>query len=67
MDDEIQALCQQSTWTLVPRPANTNVVGLKWIFRTKFFLMALLIASKPALLLKVILRFLDLTITLHSA
>ncbi|CAM8877731.1 unnamed protein product [Rhodiola kirilowii] len=36
MDDEIQALRQQSTWTLVPRPANSNVVGSKWIFRTKF-------------------------------
>jgi transposase InsO family protein len=36
MDEEIQALQTNRTWTLVPRPANTNIVGSKWVFRTKY-------------------------------
>ncbi len=36
MDDEIQALQSNRTWILVPRPANTNIVGSKWVFRTKY-------------------------------
>jgi hypothetical protein len=35
MDEEIQALQTNRTWILVPRPANTNIVGSKWVFRTK--------------------------------
>ena len=29
MDDEIRALQQNNTWTLIPRPTNTNIVGSK--------------------------------------
>uniref|UniRef100_A0A2N9I5H9 Integrase catalytic domain-containing protein n=1 Tax=Fagus sylvatica TaxID=28930 RepID=A0A2N9I5H9_FAGSY len=36
MDEEIQALQTNRTWILVPRPANTNIVGSKWVFRTKY-------------------------------
>ncbi|XP_022882253.1 uncharacterized protein LOC111399219 [Olea europaea var. sylvestris] len=35
-DEETQALQNNRTWILVPRPANTNIVGSKWVFRTKF-------------------------------
>ncbi|BBH06313.1 hypothetical protein Prudu_017933 [Prunus dulcis] len=35
MTEEIQALDQQGTWTLVPSPPNTNIVGCKWIFKIK--------------------------------
>lgn len=35
MNDEMQALRQNKTWTLVPRPAASNIVGSKWGFCTK--------------------------------
>jgi len=35
MDDEIQALKKNDTWTLVPRSNNHNVVGCCWIFKVK--------------------------------
>ena len=35
MDAEIQALKKNDTWDLVPRLANYNVVGCRWIFKTK--------------------------------
>ena len=36
MDKEVQALQTNRTWILVPRPANTNIVGSKWVFQTKY-------------------------------
>ncbi|KAI3514490.1 hypothetical protein L1887_12931 [Cichorium endivia] len=36
MRDEMEALVQNRTWTLVPRPASSNIVGSKWVYRTKF-------------------------------
>lgn len=36
MDEEMDALRANSTWTLVPRPAGKNIIGSKWVFRTKF-------------------------------
>jgi len=38
MEDEIHALKLNETWELVPRPPATNVVGSKWVFRTKYHL-----------------------------
>jgi histone deacetylase 1/2 len=35
MSDEFAALQQTGTWTLVPRPPGVNIVGSKWIFKTK--------------------------------
>ncbi|CAL2280003.1 unnamed protein product [Prunus armeniaca] len=35
MEEEISALTMQGTWCLVPRPANTNIVGSKWIYKIK--------------------------------
>jgi hypothetical protein len=35
MKDEIHALYTQGTWSLVPLPANRNLVGCKWIFKIK--------------------------------
>jgi hypothetical protein len=36
MMDEYQALVDNNTWQLVPRPPGANVVTRKWIFRHKF-------------------------------
>lgn len=36
MHYEIDALRRNDTYELVPRPKNSNVVGSKWVFRTKF-------------------------------
>ncbi|KAK1618045.1 hypothetical protein QYE76_023562 [Lolium multiflorum] len=36
MEAEFDALISNRTWTLVPRPPGTNIVGSKWIFKTKF-------------------------------
>ena len=35
MQEEIKALIQNRTWDLVPRPPTTNIVGSKWVFKTK--------------------------------
>ncbi|KAJ9561510.1 hypothetical protein OSB04_006670 [Centaurea solstitialis] len=36
MQQELDALRRNNTFTLVPRPVNHNVVGCKWIFWTKY-------------------------------
>lgn len=35
MIDELAALHHNKTWVLVPRPRGVNIVGSKWIFKTK--------------------------------
>ena len=36
MRDEFEALQQNNTWTLVPKPPGVNIVSGKWVFRHKF-------------------------------
>ncbi|GJZ85708.1 putative leucine-rich repeat protein [Tanacetum coccineum] len=36
MNNEMSALWSNNTWDLVPRPATSNVVGLKWVYRIKY-------------------------------
>ena len=35
MKEEIEQIEKNKTWTLVPRPADKNVIGTKWVFRNK--------------------------------
>ncbi|KAB2624186.1 hypothetical protein D8674_015846 [Pyrus ussuriensis x Pyrus communis] len=35
MEEELQALKTQNTWSLVPLPQNKNLVGCKWVFKIK--------------------------------
>jgi histone deacetylase 1/2 len=35
MNDEYNALIENKTWELVPRPSNANVIRSMWIFRHK--------------------------------
>ena len=35
MQEEIKDLIQNRTWDLVPRPPTANIVGSKWVFKTK--------------------------------
>ncbi|CAM8941546.1 unnamed protein product [Rhodiola kirilowii] len=36
MENEFNALRKTHTWTLVPKPPTANVIGSKWIFKTKY-------------------------------
>ena len=35
MNEEIEQIEKNQTWTLVPRPKHKNVIGTKWVFRNK--------------------------------
>ena len=35
MNDEIDQIEKNKTWSLVPRTENKNVIGTRWVFRNK--------------------------------
>ncbi|KAL6347067.1 hypothetical protein AAG906_012318 [Vitis piasezkii] len=52
IDDEIQALKKKYTWNLVRRPINHNVVGCRWIFKTKLHVNGSIESHKARLMAK---------------
>ena len=36
MEAELEAIERNGTWTLVPRPSHKKVIGVKWVFKTKY-------------------------------
>ena len=35
MNEELDKIEKNNTWVLVPRPADKNVIGTKWVFKKK--------------------------------
>ena len=35
MNEELEQIEKSNTWELVPRPHDKNIIGTKWIFKTK--------------------------------
>lgn len=35
MDEELEQTEKNDTWELVPRPQDKNIIGTKWIFKSK--------------------------------
>ena len=35
MNEEIEQIDKNKTWTLVPSPKDKNVIGTKWVFKNK--------------------------------
>ena len=35
MNVEIEQIENNKTWSLVPRPKDKNIIGIKWVFRNK--------------------------------
>lgn len=35
MEEELDEMEKNGTWSLVPRPEHKNVIGTKWVFRNK--------------------------------
>ncbi|KAK1605995.1 hypothetical protein QYE76_029668 [Lolium multiflorum] len=46
MSDEYQAVVNNNTWSLVPRPPRANVITGKWIFHQKFHSDGTLVCNK---------------------
>lgn len=36
MQEEFDMIFKNDRWELTPRPLNKNVIGVKWVHRTKF-------------------------------
>jgi hypothetical protein len=56
MHDELHQFTRNDVWTLVPHPAEQNIIGTKWIFKNKRDSMALWFGIKPVLLPRDTLR-----------
>lgn len=49
MHDELHQFTRNDVWTLVPRPAEENIIGTKWIFKNKTDLHRTMVWNKARL------------------
>lgn len=52
MREELEVINKSHTWTLVDRPLNKPIIGVKWVFRRKLNLDGTLNKYKARLVLK---------------
>ena len=52
MNEELDQIEKNDTWELVPRPANKNVIGTKWIFKNKMNEKGQIVRNKARLVCK---------------
>jgi hypothetical protein len=49
MHDELHQFTKNDVWTLVPRPADHNIIGTKWIFKNKIDKDGIVVRNKARL------------------
>ena len=52
MNEELDQIEKNDTWELVPRPANKNVIGTKWVFKNKLNEKRQIVRNKARLVCK---------------
>lgn len=52
MEEELEQIEKNETWTLVPRSENKNVIGTKWVFRNKMDEIGEVLRNKARLVSK---------------
>jgi KUP system potassium uptake protein len=62
MEEEISMIQKNCTWELVDRPLEKNIIGVKWVFRTKLNADSSIKNIKSGWLLRGLLRYLVLII-----
>lgn len=53
VEEELDQIEKNNTWTLVPRPVNKNVIGTKWVFINKLNEDGVVVRNKVRLVCKV--------------
>jgi hypothetical protein len=52
MNEELDQIEKKNTWELVPRPADKNVIGSKWVFKNKINEQGKIVKNKSRLVYK---------------
>jgi hypothetical protein len=52
MNGELEQIEKNDTWELVPRPADKNVVGSKWVYENKMHEQGNIVINKSRLVCK---------------
>lgn len=65
MNEEIKQIERNKAWSLVPKPADKNVIGTKWVFRNKLDENGEVIRNKLDQSTKAMLRTPELTMAKH--